>query len=199
MSIEEISKKDLLILTGISYGQLYRWKRKGLIPEEWFDKRSSYTGQETYFPKEAILNRIETILSYKNDKSLEEIAEIINNSMNIENISKEDLMKKNILTNNELYLLLDDNFDLLEIIIVKIIDVVGTNNDDYDYDNLRDFLNENTNILQSNKLMMNILTKGNDQIFMLTTENIIFSNNDFEIKIIEIDKLIEEIKLRLSL
>lgn len=199
MSIEEISKKDLLILTGISYGQLYRWKRKGLIPEEWFDKRSSYTGQETYFPKEAILNRIETILSYKNDKSLEEIAEIINNSMNIENISKEDLMKKNILTNNELYLLLDDNFDLLEIIIVKIIDVVGTNNDDYDYDNLRDFLNENTNILQSNKLMMNILTKGNDQIFMLTCEDIIFSNTDFEIKIIEIDKLIEEIKLRLSL
>ncbi|MCL2486473.1 MAG: YhbD family protein, partial [Oscillospiraceae bacterium] len=31
-----ISKKDLLEFTGISYGQLYRWKREGLIPEEWF-------------------------------------------------------------------------------------------------------------------------------------------------------------------
>ena len=29
-----ISKKELLDLTGISYGQLYRWKRKGLIPED---------------------------------------------------------------------------------------------------------------------------------------------------------------------
>ena len=26
-----ISKKDLLELTGISYGQLYRWKRKKII------------------------------------------------------------------------------------------------------------------------------------------------------------------------
>ena len=31
-----ISKKELLDQTGISYGQLYRWKRKGLIPEAWF-------------------------------------------------------------------------------------------------------------------------------------------------------------------
>jgi len=53
--MEEISKKDLLILTGISYGQLYRWKRKGLIPEDWFIKRASFTGQETYFPKDLYL------------------------------------------------------------------------------------------------------------------------------------------------
>ena len=40
-----ISKKDLLNDTGISYGQLYRWKREGLIPEEWFIKQPSFTGQ----------------------------------------------------------------------------------------------------------------------------------------------------------
>ena len=34
-----ISKKDLLAETGISYGQLYRWKREQLIPEEWFIKQ----------------------------------------------------------------------------------------------------------------------------------------------------------------
>ena len=49
---ELISKKELLEVTNISYGQLYRWKRKKLIPEEWFIKKSSFTGQETYFPKE---------------------------------------------------------------------------------------------------------------------------------------------------
>ena len=42
-----ISKKDLLARTGISYGQLYRWKRQNLIPEEWFIKKSTFTGQET--------------------------------------------------------------------------------------------------------------------------------------------------------
>lgn len=40
-----ISKRELLENTGISYGQLYRWKREGLIPEEWFIKRASFTGQ----------------------------------------------------------------------------------------------------------------------------------------------------------
>lgn len=44
-----ISKKELLEETGISYGQLYRWKRKNLIPEEWFIRKSTYTGQETFF------------------------------------------------------------------------------------------------------------------------------------------------------
>ena len=49
MDEELISKKELLELTGISYGQLYRWKRKGLIPEDWFIRKSTYTGQETFF------------------------------------------------------------------------------------------------------------------------------------------------------
>ena len=58
-----ISKKELLEVTNISYGQLYRWKRKKIIPEEWFIKKSSFTGQETYLPKDKILERIEYILS----------------------------------------------------------------------------------------------------------------------------------------
>lgn len=75
MSENLISKKELLSLTGITYGQLYRWKRKQLIPEEWFIKRASYTGQETYFPKDKILERIEKILNLKDGKSLDELAE----------------------------------------------------------------------------------------------------------------------------
>jgi len=73
----EISKKELLEQTGISYGQLYRWKRERLIPEEWFVKRSAITGQETYFPKLQILDRIEAILDLKEDHSLEEIRNIL--------------------------------------------------------------------------------------------------------------------------
>ncbi|WP_313133130.1 DUF4004 family protein [Anaerocolumna sp.] len=72
-----ISKKELLAQTGISYGQLYRWKRERLIPEEWFMKQSSYTGQETFFPKEQILNRIRMIQELKDKYSLEELAKML--------------------------------------------------------------------------------------------------------------------------
>jgi len=71
--MDEISKKELLAETGISYGQLYRWKREGLIPEEWFVKRPSYTGQETWFPRERVLERVNMILEMKDEQSLEEI------------------------------------------------------------------------------------------------------------------------------
>lgn len=72
-----ISKKELLESTGISYGQLYRWKREGLIPEGWFIKRSSYTGQETFFLKDKILERIQTIQELKDQYSLEDLAKLL--------------------------------------------------------------------------------------------------------------------------
>lgn len=72
-----ISKKELLAETGISYGQLYRWKREKLIPEDWFIKQSSFTGQETFFPKDLILNRVKSIQELKDEFSLEEIARLL--------------------------------------------------------------------------------------------------------------------------
>ncbi len=77
---ELISKKEVLETYGISYGALYRWKRMGLIPEEWFVKKSAVTGQETFFNRAAICERIETILSLKDTLSLEDIAEKLNKS-----------------------------------------------------------------------------------------------------------------------
>lgn len=74
---ELISKKDLLAAAHISYGQLYRWKRMDLIPEEWFVKKATPTGQETFFAKEKILERIELILSMKDAASLDEIAKVL--------------------------------------------------------------------------------------------------------------------------
>ena len=71
--MDEITKMDLLRETGISYGQLYRWKREGLIPEEWFVKRAAFTGQETWFPRERVLERVKMILEMKDGQSLEEI------------------------------------------------------------------------------------------------------------------------------
>ena len=74
MGEELISKKDLLERYRISYGALYRWKRKGLIPEEWFIKKATVTGQETFFPKELICERVELIQNQKDDFSLDELS-----------------------------------------------------------------------------------------------------------------------------
>lgn len=74
MENDLISKKELLSRYGISYGALYRWKRKGLIPEDWFLRRSTSTGQETFFAREAICARVEEILAQKDEASLDELA-----------------------------------------------------------------------------------------------------------------------------
>lgn len=69
-----ISKKELLERYHISYGALYRWKRKGLIPDEWFLKKATATGQETFFPEKLVCERIERIQSMKEDVLLDELA-----------------------------------------------------------------------------------------------------------------------------
>lgn len=69
-----ISKKALLDKYKISYGALYRYKRKGLIPDDWFIKKSTVTGQETFFPEALICERMELILGMKDDILLDELA-----------------------------------------------------------------------------------------------------------------------------
>jgi hypothetical protein len=77
-----ISKRELLDLMNISYGQLYRWKREMLIPEDWFIKQSVPSGQETFFPKDKILSRINQIIDLKDKYSLEELSQILNPEIN---------------------------------------------------------------------------------------------------------------------
>jgi DNA-binding transcriptional MerR regulator len=95
---ELISKKELLELTGISYGQLYRWKRKKLIPEEWFIRKSTFTGQETFFPKEKILTRIENIKNMKDDLSLDELASMFSPNPADITLKKDELLNRNIIS-----------------------------------------------------------------------------------------------------
>ncbi|MDQ0189744.1 YhbD family protein [Alicyclobacillus cycloheptanicus] len=106
MDADLISKKELLELTGISYGQLYRWKRKNLIPEEWFIRKSTFTGQETFFPRDQILARIERIMSMKDDHSLDEIADQFSPTPTIF-LSVSELLKRNIVTKPAIDLYLD--------------------------------------------------------------------------------------------
>ena len=75
MDRELISKKELLQRCGISYGALYRWKRKGLIPEDWFIRKATVTGKENFFPESLICDRVEMILEQKEESSLDELSE----------------------------------------------------------------------------------------------------------------------------
>lgn len=99
MEEQLIAKKDLLELTGISYGQLYRWKRKQLIPENWFIRKSTFTGQETFFPKEKMLKRIQDISEMKDTQSLDELAERFSpQSVTKIILSEQGLLDRNIVS-----------------------------------------------------------------------------------------------------
>ncbi|MGA8941238.1 MAG: YhbD family protein [Thermoactinomyces sp.] len=98
MDSELISKKELLEETGISYGQLYRWKRKNLIPEEWFIRKSTYTGQETFFPREKILTRVNKIKDLKDDLSLDEIALMFSPQLTEVVLTEEEIRKHQIVS-----------------------------------------------------------------------------------------------------
>mgnify|MGYP004466097359 CR=1 FL=1 len=92
MDEDLISKKELLERYGISYGALYRWKRMGLIPESWFLRRSTPSGQETYFHTKQICLRVERILESKERVSLDALADMLGVSMLIHELAPDKIV-----------------------------------------------------------------------------------------------------------
>jgi hypothetical protein len=97
-----ISKKDLLEKTEITYGQLYRWKRKNLIPEEWFIRKATFTGQETFFPEEKIVERIHKIKELKDSLSLDELASVFSPQTTEIKLKKHELLERNIVSSSSI-------------------------------------------------------------------------------------------------
>jgi hypothetical protein len=128
MSEELLSKKELLEVMGISYGQLYRWKRKDLIPEEWFIRKSTFTGQETFFPKERILERIDKIQKMKENLSLDELAEMFSPSVGELSLSKKELVNRGLASETTINLYLEhskespEQFHFEGILVVYIVE-----------------------------------------------------------------------------
>jgi DNA-binding transcriptional MerR regulator len=123
-----ISKKELLLATNISYGQLYRWKRKGLIPEDWFVRKSTFTGQETFFPREQMLARVERILSMKDeDLSLDDIAEAVSPAPLPDTFTRDDLLARGIVSSSALDLFAERHpasgqFGFAELLAIAVAD-----------------------------------------------------------------------------
>lgn len=87
-----ISKKDLLTKMNISYGQLYRWKREGLIPDEWFIKQSVASGQETFFEESLIIKRITKILELKDKYPLDKLKDFLSPDVSVRKYSARELI-----------------------------------------------------------------------------------------------------------
>lgn len=136
MENDEISKKDLLDLTGISYGQLYRWKRKNLIPEEWFIKKSTYTGQETFFPREKILDRIDKIMNMKDDVMLDDMAEIFSPQLKEISLTREELVESNIVSEISLKIFEKEEDTQAAVNNASIEDEIGAKNKKFTFEKI---------------------------------------------------------------
>jgi hypothetical protein len=121
MESDLISKKELLELTDISYGQLYRWKRKNLIPEDWFIRKSTFTGQETFFPKERILDRIHKIKNMKGDISLDDLANMLSPNLMKLSLKREKLVELNIISKNTIDFYTGEKGDIEDYNFEKIL------------------------------------------------------------------------------
>jgi len=106
-----VYKKELIDITGISYGQLYRWKRKGLIPEDWFIRKSTFTGQETFFPRSRVLARIEKIKNMKEDISLDDLADVFSPAPEEVSLSEQEAVQRGVASAEALKLFLADRSD----------------------------------------------------------------------------------------
>jgi hypothetical protein len=200
-----ISKRELLEQTGISYGQLYRWKRKNLIPEDWFIRKSSYTGQETFFPKDKILERVEKIINMKENLSLDNLADMFSPDSSQIIMSVNEMIKRNIVSQASLNLFLElsgniESLGFEQIICIYILDkmlVSGSINLD-EGKMLLKTLNDNFKNFEANDFEMVFTRKyGISSCFLLALPNQLYI--DINTKIIEkvtISNIIEEIKIK---
>jgi DNA-binding transcriptional MerR regulator len=205
MSNELISKKDLLDLTGISYGQLYRWKRKNLIPEDWFIRKSTFTGQETFFPKEKILERIDKIQTMKENLSLDELADMFSPSAGEFKLTVDELLKRNIVSKPVLDFYLSETKSTAEFafenllhlyILEKLLQSGEINLDEGKM--LLQVLGDHKGDAKQSSLLIFIRKLGiSSCLFLSNTANIFFEKGTKVVVQISLSECTEELKTKL--
>lgn len=207
MDEELISKKDLLDLTGISYGQLYRWKRKNVIPEEWFIKKSTFIGQETFFPKERILDRIDKIINLKDGLSLDDLADKFSNNPSDIILKKEEIIKYNLASKwtfdvyEEVFnVSLQYSFD--EVLYIYILDRL-LQSGDISVDegkSIISLLNKEYNKLKDKEYEITLLRRLGVGLWIINeyTNDIYYDENSKVVIRHSISKYVEELKLKLE-
>lgn len=195
-----ISKKDLLIKTKISYGQLYRWKREGLIPEEWFVKVSVRSGQETFFDEDLIIPRIEKILSLKDDMSMDEIKKVLNPSPSEIVFSYAKLKKLPCLDKRLINQLVtkDADLNLNEVVILYALSMARKEIDKLFYKINFDFTLSCFKNFSFDKAKMALVSKKREGFIVFFNDSLIISDAEFDVKVYNLaemeTKLIDIIK-----
>jgi DNA-binding transcriptional MerR regulator len=202
-----ISKKDLLEEANISYGQLYRWKRKNLIPENWFIRKSTFTGQETFFPKDDILQRIQKIKTLKDDLSLDELADMFSPSPTLTSLSAEELTKRNIVSQTTLDMFNNlhgpsQSFSFNQLLTLYVLNSLletGDVNRAEGIDLLKLF-HEQEQIVKTTDSELIFIRKMGVSFFILTPEpaNLFLEHQAKKIAHYKLSQCIEELKLKLS-
>ncbi|ULT57302.1 YhbD family protein [Neobacillus drentensis] len=206
MSDELISKKELLEMADISYGQLYRWKRKDLIPEEWFIRKSTFTGQETFFPKEKVLERIHKIQTMKDNLSLDELADMFSPNISDLKLEKDDLVKRNIVSSSvmDIYLEMDKGghqFTFSRIIEVYVLEKLLQSGDI----NLEEgkmvlqVLKDHTQLIKQKKCEV-VMTRKlgvSSCLLLINSEGFHFEQGTKVVTVLSIMTCMEEIKAKL--
>ncbi|MDP4143668.1 MAG: YhbD family protein [Bacillota bacterium] len=201
-----ISKKDLLEITGISYGQLYRWKRKNLIPEDWFIRKSTFTGQETFFPKNKILGRIDKIINMKEDLSLDDIADMFSPNNEEFAIEKKDVIERNIVSNVTMDFFISnagdsDIFDFERILFLYILEKLlktGEVSLEESKDVLQMLMNNYGKFLGKNCELVIIRKLGVSTCILMQVPNeVYFETNIKIVSRLNLSNCIEELKIRI--
>lgn len=84
---------------------------KNLIPEEWFIRKSTFTGQETFFPREDILKRISIIQKMKENLSLDEMREMLSPKMKDVSMTADELLTKGLISKPALHVFSEGGAD----------------------------------------------------------------------------------------
>ncbi len=206
METNLISKKEVLELTGISYGQLYRWKRKNIIPEEWFIKKSSYTGQETFFPRDKMLSRIDTIKEMKDGYSLDELSDFFSPNPTKIEIGAGELRSSTILSEHTLALCTSllqaqDTFEfpaLLNMMVIEKTQMLHVPREDQQ--TLFLFLHEKFTPLKESSLELVGIRKGEAFTWMLLPLHSNFHADHLAQVVLRFDlqQMMEELKITLQ-
>ncbi|KAF0819989.1 MULTISPECIES: YhbD family protein [unclassified Cytobacillus] len=207
MSDELISKKEVLDLTGISYGQLYRWKRKNLIPEDWFVRKSTFTGQETFFPKEKILERVEKVQKMKDSLSLDELADLFSLSASNLKLTKESLIEKGIVSEPVMNIFLEtqgemNEFNYHEVLKLYILSNLLEAGDIHMEEGkmLLQLLNDHQKILQQPKAVICFIRKLgiSSCLVSMSGEGVLLEKGTKLAASISIEQCAEELKSKLT-
>jgi DNA-binding transcriptional MerR regulator len=207
MEKDLISKKELLEITGISYGQLYRWKRKNLIPEEWFIRKSAFTGQETFFPRQKTLARINKIVNMKDGLPLDDMADLFSPAAMETAPTPGELTRRNIVSTSTMEFFLEQQennqeFTFASALFVFILEDLFRSGElgREEGKSLLQVLRDNHDRFDQNQCELLFLRKLGISICCLATApaQLYFDSATKVVARIKIASFVEELKIRLN-